>query len=127
MNLTEACNLAALIHSDDRFLVIAIGRFLLIDELALAGADERPWGLTVMPRDMPTRRVTLWSPELWTEYRTLVLEEMAGPIVAKPVDEPVGRPSQAVAEQAPERPRKAVLQPAAVKVSPTEEQILLFD
>lgn len=123
MNLTEAANLAALIHSDDRFVVIAIGRFLMIEELSRPGAIEHPWGLTVMPRDNPQRRVTLWGPEQWTEYRDLVLEELAiaaggARAIATAQILGVGQPSQAVQDTADG--------PPVIKVTPTEDQLLLF-
>ncbi len=109
MTLTEAAGLASLIHSDDRFIVIAIGRFLLMEELLQPGAIERPWAITAMPRDKPDQRVTLRSPEQWAEWRETVLEDLQPAVTAgpnKPAAEPAGPPS--------------------IKVTETEDQLLLF-
>lgn len=104
MTLAQVTDLAATIHADDRFIVIAIGRFMLLEELVQPGASGRPWGLTVLPRDKPERRVTLWSPEQWTEYRDLVLEDVAAPATAT----------------------QLTPQPLVERATPTEDQLLLF-
>jgi hypothetical protein len=114
MSLAAVTQLAAEINADDRFIVIAIGRFKLVEELTRQCADRMPWGVSVLPRDKPERRVTLWSPEQWTEYRDLVLEELAP-----------APPPQATAPVAAE-PTASPGSVTAVRVTPTESQFLLF-
>ncbi len=108
MTLAEASNLANEIHSDDRFVVIAIGRFRLLEELQGPGAAQIRWGISVMARDKPDGRATVWSPEQWTEFRTLALE----------LDIP--KQSLQPTEQLPPS------RPLAIKVTKTEEQFTLF-
>ena len=110
MSLAAVTVLAAEINADDRFIVIAIGRFKLVEELTRQCADRMPWGVSVLPRDKPERRVTLWSPEQWTEYRDLVLEELAAAPQAPAAAQPAASPGSVT----------------AVPVTPTESQFLLF-
>jgi hypothetical protein len=60
MKLSEACDLAQVIHGNSAYIVLAVGRFIqpeLID-------DRTPWGLSVLRRE-DNCRLMLWSENDW--------------------------------------------------------------
>ncbi len=72
MTMAEATELAMEIMRDRRVMVVAIGRFRLLEELVRDGAEELPWGVSVAARDNPGQRATVWSHELWRDFRDLL-------------------------------------------------------
>lgn len=95
MNLTEASALAVEIESDERFAVIAIGRFRMTSEL-IANAPDR-WGVSVIARDPDEYRGVLWDRDAWIEFRDVwisgkaFLENASSPQSA-PSDPPTAKP-----------------------------------
>ncbi len=58
MTLQEACELAAAIEGNSDFAVIAIGRFVLMDELSTESKKSLSWGVSVLSlRDRGDRTV----------------------------------------------------------------------
>ncbi len=103
MTMAEATELAMEIMQDRRVMVVAIGRFRLLEELVRDGAEELPWGVFGCGSDNPGQRATVWSHELWRDFRDLLPES------TRKV-----RPTK----QAPVTP--------SVPVSETEQQFMLF-
>ena len=72
MTFDEACELARVIEGTSRFTVIAIGRFVLLSELAGAHAggfiEKLPWAVSAMLMDDPKYHAVLRSEGAWREF-----------------------------------------------------------
>ena len=72
MTLADAALLAAQINRDPLFEVVAIGRFVMIEDLMQRG-DDLPWGVSVLHRDQPETIGRVWSERDWNEFRHAAL------------------------------------------------------
>ena len=93
LTMEQATRLAMEIDADTRFAVIAIGRFVLSEELGAGRSiDDLPWGVSLMARDNPKSRATIWSSADWDEYRLIQIENSliaSGAKHPKPITKPV--------------------------------------
>lgn len=98
MNLSEAHDAAIELEADDRFAVVAIGRFELIANLVTAHADAYPWGVSVVSRVDPTYRGVCRTRDELAEFVLLAPQ----PTKPKPRSQPAAKlpaPAQQPAHQ----------------------------
>lgn len=88
MNLAEACELARVVNQNRRFMVLAVSRYELMEELAklyVAGREsEVSWAVTVACVDDIEYRDRLTSESQWRDYAAGAPKASA----AKPVPQP---------------------------------------
>lgn len=70
MNIKEACELAQAIEGNSLFVVIAVGRFVMIDELTTQSKHSFRWGVSVALLSDPTDRTVVYSENEWRSYAT---------------------------------------------------------
>ena len=82
MDLEEAVQLANEINSEAGFQVIAIGRFVLVEELRKHLAHcTLPWGVSVVAGCGLVGRV--WNHQEWLEFQGTALATVPAALVAK--------------------------------------------
>ena len=91
MNLDEAHAAAIELEADDRFAVVAIGRFELVANLVTAHAGAYPWGLSVVSRIDPNYRAVCRTRDELDEFVLLAPQ----PTKAKPKPKTVARDNAA--------------------------------
>ncbi len=88
MNLHEAATAASEIEADDRFAVVAIGRFELIRDVVAAHRDAYPWGLSVVSRIDPNYKAVLRTREELAEFVLLAPQPQPKPTRSSPSSSP---------------------------------------
>lgn len=105
MTLADAIELAELIEASEHWTVIAIGRFVLQEELQQAHqagyASKLPWAVSVMAIDDVNDRAKLQSIAEWREYsrREPCQLPPKKPLTAKVDRTPAPAPAKAADEQ----------------------------
>ena len=83
MDLDAAVQLAVEINKTAGFQVIAIGRFVLVEELKRHSAHcPLPWGVSVCASCGLVGRV--WNHKEWIQFRETALAPMSAAVDAKP-------------------------------------------
>lgn len=68
MTYDEAVELARAIEGNSQFVVIAIGRFVMTDELSTVTKQTLPWGVSVAWLADHKDRVVCFKESDWTEF-----------------------------------------------------------
>lgn len=108
MQLADAAALAAEIEADDRFRVMAVGKFELLDAIVAANPNAYPWAVSAVAIADTTYRAVLRTRADWIEWRDLA-----------PAPEPPPRPAK-------KREPVAIKSTAAVATEPRPNQSFLF-
>jgi hypothetical protein len=95
MTFDEAVELAKAIEGNSQFAVIAIGRFVMSDELSTVTKQTLPWGVSVAWLSDHKDRVVCFKESDWTDF---ALAHAPKP-QAKPVETKVVKPSRVEEEQ----------------------------
>jgi hypothetical protein len=70
MNIREACELAQAIEGNSLFVVIAVGRFVMVDELTGQTKQSFRWGVSVALLSDKTDRTVVYTEDEWRSYAT---------------------------------------------------------
>ena len=68
MTYDEAVELAKAIEGNSQFVVIAIGRFVMVDELSTVTKQTLPWGVSVAWLSDHKDRVVCFKESDWTAF-----------------------------------------------------------
>lgn len=90
MTLEQACELAKAIEGNSEFAVIAIGRFVMTDELSSESKKNLSWGISVVLLRDRTDKAVIHNESEWRDFAKAVSKS------AKPVKSVKGsEPKQA--------------------------------
>ena len=93
MTLKEACELAQAIEGNGQFAVIAIGRFVMTDELSSLSKQTLPWSVSVVSLSDRNDRTVIREESEWIAFAKGVSQShTTEPVVAAtakrpPIDE----------------------------------------
>lgn len=85
MTLQEACELARAIEGNSDFAVIAIGRFVMMDELSSESKRNLSWGVSIVSLRDRTNRTVAHRESDWIDFAKAL-----APAVAK--QQPAAKP-----------------------------------
>jgi hypothetical protein len=86
MTLKEACELAAAIEGNSDFAVIAIGRFVMMDQISVESKKHLPWGVSIVSLRDRGDRIVAFKESDWIDFAKALAP-------AKPAKEqPAGKP-----------------------------------
>jgi hypothetical protein len=89
MTLEEACELAKAIEGNSEFAVIAIGRFVMTDELTTESKKDLSWGISVVPLRDRTDRAVIHKESEWVDFAKAVGKPVKQPAKDKQKSKPV--------------------------------------
>ena len=68
MTMSEACELAQAIEGNGQFAVIAIGRFVMTNELNHSSKQSLPWKISVVSLADPNDRTVIFNEAEWQSF-----------------------------------------------------------
>ncbi len=77
MNIHEATELAKAIEGNGQYAVIAIGRFVMTDELTTTSKQELPWGVSIVWLADRSDKTRIFSEAEWIDYAKSHQRELA--------------------------------------------------
>lgn len=90
MTFDEAVELAKAIEGNSQFVVIAIGRFVMTDELSTVTKQTLPWGVSVAWLSDHKDRVVCFKESDWSDFALAHSPKRQ----AKPVETNFGKPNR---------------------------------
>ncbi|MFO0943565.1 MAG: hypothetical protein U0930_22750 [Pirellulales bacterium] len=83
MNIHEATELAKAIEGNGQYAVIAIGRFVMTDELSALSKQQLPWGVSVVWLADRSDKTVIHSEAEWIDYAKSHQRELAAKTAPK--------------------------------------------
>jgi len=68
MTMSEACELAQAIEGNGQFAVVAIGRFVMTNEINHSSKQSLPWKISVVSLADPTDRTVIFNEAEWQSF-----------------------------------------------------------